>query len=47
MAIEVDWEQPILKWLRWAIGLVVFVLAAGALVLVVWMLASSLWRLAT
>lgn len=47
MAVDLDWEQPMLKWLRWGFALVVFALAAGALALVFWMLASSLWRLAT
>lgn len=43
--VEADGDQPVLRWLKWSFGLVVFVLAAGALLLVLWMLANSLWGL--
>ncbi|MCP5026044.1 MAG: hypothetical protein GY929_07130 [Actinomycetia bacterium] len=43
--MDTDWDQPILRWLRWSFTLAVFVLAAGAFLLVLWMLARSLWGL--
>ncbi|MCP3856670.1 MAG: hypothetical protein GY698_18315 [Actinomycetia bacterium] len=43
--MEVDWEQPVLRWLRWSFALIVFALAAGAFLLVLWMLVTSVWSL--